>query len=259
VRAVKGSGGIILVQDPNEAEYSSMPRSAIATGVADFVLPIPELVARLVELIAVKRNGASIAAPPNDEDLLRRLLAHLRVRTGHDFSKYKRSTVLRRIARRMQVVRTDSLHGYYELLRDSAEEAQALLGDLLISVTTFFRDGEPFELLKKLALSKLFEGRDMADTVRVWVAGCATGEEAYSVAMLLLEEASKHVCGRRSRYSAPTWMRGPSRPRGKAAIRRRSKPMSAKNGCGASLPAKATATACGKRCARWSSSRSTIS
>jgi two-component system CheB/CheR fusion protein len=192
VRAVKGSGGIVLVQDPGEAEYSSMPRSAIATGVADFVLPLKELVTRLVELIAVKRSGVRIEEPRSDEDLIRRLLAHLRIRTGHDFSKYKRSTVLRRIARRMQVVRTDSLHEYYDRLRDSAEEAQALLGDLLISVTTFFRDGEPFELLKKLVIAKLFEGRDMADTVRIWVAGCATGEEAYSIAMLLLEEASRH-------------------------------------------------------------------
>src|SRR5215471_1920858 len=103
VRAVKESGGIILVQDPEEAEYSSMPRSAIATGVVDFVLPAQDLATRLVELIRVKRTAKQPEEPEVDEELLRRVLAHLRVRTGHDFSKYKRSTVLRRIARRMQV------------------------------------------------------------------------------------------------------------------------------------------------------------
>src|SRR5262245_47170210 len=103
VRAVKEAGGIILVQDPNEAEYGSMPYSAIATGAVDFVLPARELSARLAELIALKQNTAISEWPQVDEELLRRVLAHLRVRTGHDFSKYKRSTVLRRIARRMQV------------------------------------------------------------------------------------------------------------------------------------------------------------
>jgi two-component system, chemotaxis family, CheB/CheR fusion protein len=112
VRAVKEAGGIILVQDPQEAEYSSMPRSAIASGVADFVLPVRDLAARLVELIRLKKTVKQVEEPEVDEELLRRVLAHLRVRTGHDFSKYKRSTVLRRIARRMQVTRTDNLQQY---------------------------------------------------------------------------------------------------------------------------------------------------
>src|SRR5262245_32572543 len=146
VRAVKEAGGIILVQDPQEAEYTSMPRSAIASGVADFVLPVRDLAARLIELIRVKRTAKQPEEPEIDEELLRRILAHLRVRTGHDFSKYKRSTVLRRIARRMQVTRTDDLQDYLEILRENADEAQALLGDLLISVTTFFRDHDAFEV-----------------------------------------------------------------------------------------------------------------
>src|SRR5215470_7809960 len=150
VRAVKESGGIILVQEPAEAEYPSMPRAAIATGVVDVVLPVNELAGRLSDLIQLKQTLA--VEPKVDEELLRRVLAHLRIRTGHDFSKYKRSTVLRRIARRMQVTRTDELSDYYEILREKPEEAQALLADLLISVTTFFRDKEAFETLKKLAL-----------------------------------------------------------------------------------------------------------
>src|SRR5215467_6299140 len=111
-RAVKESGGIIMVQDPEEAEYPSMPRSAIATGIVDFVLPTRELAGRLAELLRSK--SVMPAMPAFDEELLRRVLAHLRVRTGHDFSKYKRSTVLRRIARRMQVTRADDLKDYYD-------------------------------------------------------------------------------------------------------------------------------------------------
>jgi two-component system, chemotaxis family, CheB/CheR fusion protein len=192
VRAVKEAGGIILVQDPNEAEYASMPRSAIATGVADFILPVRDMGKRLTELIRIK---ASVAAPDIrnfDEELLRRILAHVRVRTGHDFSKYKRATVLRRIARRMQVVRADDLKEYYDVMRDNAEEAQALLGDLLISVTTFFRDADAFAKIAQDILPNLFKDREADETIRIWVSGCATGEEAYSFAILLLEEASRH-------------------------------------------------------------------
>jgi two-component system CheB/CheR fusion protein len=191
VRAVKESGGIILVQDPSEAEYSSMPRSAIATGVADFILPVRELAKRLAELIVAKQNSPATGDLDGDEEMLRRILAYLRVRTGHDFSKYKRSTLLRRVARRMQVTRTDDLRSYHEALRDNADEAQALLGDLLISVTTFFRDNDAFDALKREVVPRLFDGKDPADSIRVWVPGCATGEEAYSVAMLLLEEAGR--------------------------------------------------------------------
>ena len=192
VRAVKEAGGIILVQDPNEAEYASMPRSAIGTGVADFIMPVRELGKRVADLIRIKES----VAPPDirdfDEELFRRILAHLRVRTGHDFSKYKRSTVLRRIARRMQVTRAADLKEYYEAMRENAGEAQALLGDLLISVTTFFRDGAAFEKLAKDVIPALFDGKAADGTVRVWVSGCATGEEAYSFAILLLEEAARH-------------------------------------------------------------------
>ena len=189
VRAVKEAGGIILVQDPAESEYPSMPRSAIASGIADVVLPVADLAARLGDLIRMKHSNDG-AISKIDEDLLRRVLAHLRVRTGHDFSKYKRSTVLRRIARRMQVTRSDDLQTYYDHMRENAEEAQALLSDLLISVTTFFRDADTFETLRKDVLPKLFE-HEPADPIRVWVSGCATGEEAYTLAMLLMEEGGR--------------------------------------------------------------------
>ncbi|MBV9430545.1 MAG: PAS domain-containing protein [Hyphomicrobiales bacterium] len=191
VGAVKEAGGIILVQDPSEAEYPSMPRSAIATGMADFVLPLHELAARLAELVRNKESVSIGDSQDVDDELLRRILAHLRVRTGHDFSQYKRSTIVRRIARRMQVTRADDLREYYNFVRENAEEAQSLLGDLLISVTTFFRDPEIFEAVKSRVIPHLFDNKDPSASVRVWVPGCATGEEAYTIAMLLLEESSR--------------------------------------------------------------------
>ena len=192
VRAVKESGGIILVQDPNEAEFPSMPRSAIATGIADFILPIREIAQRLTELVREKSDGGPDGGLRGlNADLLRRILAHVRVRTGHDFSKYKRATILRRIARRMQVTRAESPNDYYDVLRDDTDEAQALLGDLLISVTSFFRDKEAFQTLELQVIPQLFHGNLADRSIRVWVPGCATGEEAYTVAMLLLEQASR--------------------------------------------------------------------
>ncbi|MEZ5784892.1 MAG: chemotaxis protein CheB [Xanthobacteraceae bacterium] len=190
-RAVKEAGGIILVQDPVEAEYGSMPRNAIATGIADFVLPVRDLAVQLAELIRVK-NAISIPDLKRvDEGLLQGILAHLRARTGHDFSKYKRSTLVRRIERRLQVTRTDELSAYYEHLRKDPEEVQALLSDFLISVTTFFRDAKTFEVLTSEVLPRLF-GKEANEPIRIWVPGCATGEEVYSIAMVLLEEAARH-------------------------------------------------------------------
>jgi two-component system CheB/CheR fusion protein len=189
-RTIKEAGGIVLVQDPDDAEHPSMPRSAIATGVADFVLPLRELAARLVELIAQRKSLAE--THDVDQELLGRIFAHVSVRTGHDFSKYRRSTVLRRVARRMQITQSSDLQGYYQFLRANTDEAQALLNDLLISVTTFFRDSEVFDALKTGVIPLLFKTKGPTEAIRVWIPGCATGEEAYSVTMLLLEEAARH-------------------------------------------------------------------
>src|SRR5512144_2076702 len=191
LKAVKEAGGIILVQDPNEAEYASMPRSAIATGLADFVLPLGEIAACVVELARSKAR-APVGELRDADDYVRRILAYVRARTGHDFSQYKKSTVLRRISRRTQVTRREQLADYFAFLRDNVEEAQALFGDLLISVTTFFRDPKAFEALAKHVIARLFEGKESSDSIRVWVPGCATGEEAYTIAILLLEEAARH-------------------------------------------------------------------
>lgn len=190
LRAVKEAGGIILVQDPEEAEYSSMPRSAIAAGIVDFVLPVRDIARQLPDLIRKKMKVAN-AAGEIDEEVLRRILAHVRVRTGHDFSKYKRSTVLRRIGRRMQITRSTDLREYYDVLRETSTEAQALLNDLLISVTTFFRDNAVFDALKAQVLPQLIDIKATDDPIRIWVPGCATGEESYSIAILMLEELGR--------------------------------------------------------------------
>src|SRR5262249_11480961 len=144
VKAVKEGGGIILVQDPNEAEYPSMPRSAIASGQADFVLPVRELAAQFVELVRTKEHLKEKALEDGEEEALRRILAHLRIRTGHDFSRYRRATLTRRLARRMQVTKTQSVREYLACLRERTDEVQALFADLLISVTSFFRDMPAF-------------------------------------------------------------------------------------------------------------------
>jgi two-component system, chemotaxis family, CheB/CheR fusion protein len=191
VKAVKAAGGIILVQDPQEAEYASMPRSAIGTGVADMVLPIRDLADQLVQLIGNKVRLGALGSPEGENEIVRRILAYLRARSGHDFSKYKRSTVVRRLTRRMHLARRNNLEDYYQFLRDTADEVQRLFGDLLISVTTFFRDPDAFRALAEEIVPRLFKDKDSDDSLRVWIPGCATGEEAYSVVILLLEEASR--------------------------------------------------------------------
>ena len=190
-QAVREHGGIVLVQSPEEAEYSSMPRAAIAAEAVDFVLPVRQLAERIAELV-VARGRRSGGEKVDEEDQLRHILAHLRVKTGNDFSTYKRSTVLRRIQRRSEIVGRDSLAAYLRYLRESSQEPQLLLADLLISVTQFFRDPEAFDSLRKRAIAPLFNRETSGEPLRVWVIGCATGEEAYSVAMLMFEEAALH-------------------------------------------------------------------
>ena len=196
VRAVKEAGGLILVQDPDEAEYPSMPLGAIASGAADFVLPVREIAQRLPELIRSKNQLAPEGIFLKDEETLHHILTYLRLKTGHDFSQYKRPTVVRRLARRMQVTHAETLPEYLGKLRENSEEVQALLGELLISVTSFFRDSYAFQALARSVLPKLFaeseRHKESGFSLRVWVPACATGEEVYSLVILLLEEAANH-------------------------------------------------------------------
>ncbi len=191
VRAMKEAGGIILVQDPNEAEYASMPRAAIASGHADFVLPARELAAQFAELVRSRQMLHEKGAPEESEEVLGRVLAYLRICSGHDFSQYKRASLLRRLDRRAQVVKAQNLHVYLDYLRAHPDEVQALFADLLISVTRFFRDADAFEALERNIVPAIIEKRGAQDTIRIWVPGCATGEEAYSIAMVFLDQAAR--------------------------------------------------------------------
>lgn len=192
VGAVKEAGGIIMVQEPAEASFASMPQSAIASGMADFLAPISRLAERLIEVAHSKEAVRSLDVDGAANEL-RRIVALLRARTGHDFSSYKRATVLRRVMRRMQVCRTATFSDYADYLLTHPDEAQHLFYDLLISVTMFFRDEASFEALARQVIKPTFETAtaDGDESIRVWVVGCATGEEAYSVAMLLHEEMAR--------------------------------------------------------------------
>ncbi len=202
IKRIKERGGLTIAQDPEEAVHGSMPLSAIATRMVDWVLRVGEMPGRLVEYV---QSAGRLKLPPEEgpqpaeaprtaaetaETALREVLTFLRARTGRDFSYYKRATILRRLARRMQVNSVVDVPEYLGFLRTHPGEAGALLQDLLISVTNFFRDREAFDALEG-RMPEIFEGKRMGDAVRVWTVACATGEEAYSVAMLLCEYAEK--------------------------------------------------------------------
>jgi two-component system, chemotaxis family, CheB/CheR fusion protein len=190
IRYIREAGGITVAQSPDESTYDGMPASAISTGLVDVVLPSAQIPGELIRLRQRPQLSGNNAQPSaQTEAELADVLATLRSRTGHDFSMYRRSTVLRRLDRRLRFNNVTTLEQYQPLLEASATESQALLRDLLISVSSFFRDPDAFEALAALVPS-LFEGKGAGDTVRVWVVGCATGEEVYSIAMVLAEHAS---------------------------------------------------------------------
>ncbi len=198
-KAVKQAGGLVLVQDPQEAPHEGMPRAVIAAQVADLVLPVREMAARLRELARRKRELAPLLPPAlgdasiaaDDEAALKRIFDLVRMRTNHDFSRYKRATILRRLARRMQLNHRSSLEEYLSLLKEKPEEVQSLFDDLLISVTSFFRDPSAWEALRVQAIARLVEHAQPGQPIRAWVPGCATGEEAYTLAILFREEIAR--------------------------------------------------------------------
>ncbi|HDQ14297.1 MAG TPA: chemotaxis protein CheR, partial [Sediminispirochaeta sp.] len=190
IRAIKGEGGMIMVQSPDSTEYDGMPRSAISTGLVDFVIPPSEMADALIAYSLHAFGKVSTKAKSTEkgrEDSLMTIFELLRGHRGHDFSYYKPSTVERRIERRMALLQIDSIEKYVEYLRRADGERDALFRDLLIGVTNFFRDSESFGTLEKRIIPKLFAGKRPKDPIRIWSAGCSTGEEAYSIAILLHE------------------------------------------------------------------------
>ncbi|HEX6096972.1 MAG TPA: CheR family methyltransferase [Thermoanaerobaculia bacterium] len=192
LRRIKENNGLAIVQDPAEAQFDDMPRNSIATGLVDFVLPVAEMPRRMIayrDQLRASRFAYDDRADA-DEQAIVEIFTHLRARTGHDFTNYKRATVLRRIERRLAVREVARLPDYARLLSEQPDEADALLRELLISVTNFFRDRNVWERVEETIVPQLLLRKRAGDQVRVWAAGCATGEEAYSIAMLLAEAAS---------------------------------------------------------------------
>jgi two-component system CheB/CheR fusion protein len=190
VRAIKAEGGMVMAQDPDSAEFDGMPRSAIATGLVDYVLPPAEMP---VQLMAYRAHAFGkpplLASIPisKAEDALKKIFIALRTHVGHDFSQYKPSTILRRIERRMAVHQIEHIDSYVKYLHQTPREVEALFRDLLIGVTNFFRDPAAFKALEELVIPQLFASNPPGSAIRVWSTGCSTGEEAYSLAILLQE------------------------------------------------------------------------
>ena len=190
LKAIRVEGGITFAQDERSAKYSGMPRSALE--LADFVLPPDEIAKELGRIgrhpfARRPAHDAGAGPPVADEDGVLAVARILRRATGVDFTQYKPGTIRRRLARRMVVTKIDALDEYVRLLRRDPEEVQALYEDMLIQVTAFFRDAESFEQLKQGVFSALIDERGPDDPIRIWVPGCATGEEAYSLVICLLE------------------------------------------------------------------------
>ncbi len=195
LKAVKESGGLIIAQDPDEAGYDGMPRSAILTGAVDLILPVAQIPDALATydrrtVLTLKQNGSR----PQGEaaDWLPGIIDLLRASAGHDFSLYKPGTLQRRIERRMAMaaIGTDGIERYLEILRSDKRELELLAHDLLINVTSFFRDRQVFDLLAEKTVPDLVRGHPSDHPIRIWIAGCSTGEETYSLAMLFREAIS---------------------------------------------------------------------
>ena len=191
LRAILGAGGISLVQDPATARYDGMPSSAIQSGYVNHVLApekMPEaLNAGLHGCLGLQHDAAERALASSSQSGINRILMYLRSATGHDFSQYKKSTIGRRIERRMSQHNLSSIEVYGRYLREHPPEVRLLFKELLINVTSFFRDPEAFVFLRQEVLPMLFANKPDEYVFRVWIAGCATGEEAYSIAILLRE------------------------------------------------------------------------
>ena len=190
VRAIKGEGGMVMVQNPSSTEYDGMPNSALGTGLVDYELPPAEMASQLIAYVTHafgKPLRIEASATVKSENALKKIFILLRAQVGHDFSQYKPSTVNRRIERRMAVNRIATMDGYVKFLQQDRVEVEALFRDLLIGVTNFFRDPVAFKAFQEQVIPKLFNAKPSGSPIRVWVPGCSTGEEAYSIAILLVE------------------------------------------------------------------------
>ena len=198
LKSVKGAGGMAMAQEEAQARYDSMPKSAIDTGLVDYVLPVEKMAGELIKYVKHPYIESSEKAPNIKEKFendTQKIFMLIRSNTGHDFSHYKQNTIHRRIERRMAVHQLGKISDYVHYLQDNPIEIKTLFKDLLITVTNFFRDAKAFDALDKKVVTAILETRPRDTNIRVWVPGCATGEEAYSVAMLfdeVMQTLKKH-------------------------------------------------------------------
>lgn len=198
LKQIKGEVGMVMVQDEKSAKYAGMPRSAIATGLVDYITPVNMMPEQLIKYTKHAIIEPSVKISTDKEKFqkaLQKIFILLRSHTNHDFSHYKKNTITRRIERRMHVHQIDDIQDYVKYLQKSEREVFVLFKDLLIGVTSFFRDPEAFDTLKDQLLSNILKDKSEDYTVRIWIAGCSTGEEAYSIAILLqecIEKLNRH-------------------------------------------------------------------
>ena len=195
IRAVKEHNGLIIVQNPESAKFDGMPRNAISTGYADLIQK-PEMIAKEMSHIAESMRDSSVRYQLSDQDMMSQVFAILKAVTKNNYTYYKQTTVLRRVERRMVVTHNRDLKEYVTYLKQNPDEARLLAKEVLIGVTSFFRDFEYFEVLKESVIKQLIRDIPRDRQIRIWVAGCSTGEEAYSIA-ILFEEAMEELGIRR--------------------------------------------------------------
>ncbi len=189
LKAIKEKMGLVMVQDVNSAKYDGMPQSAINTGLADFVAPVNELPSKLLSYAnhSPDKIGEQPVLEKKATSAMNKIFALLRAQTGNDFSLYKKSTVNRRVERRMNVHQIGNINQYVCYISENSHEIDLLFKELLIGVTCFFREPASFEALKDKIKSRFLMSKKETDTIRVWVVGCSTGEEAYSIAIVFRE------------------------------------------------------------------------
>lgn len=194
LRACKEEGGMVIVQDVNQAKFDGMPRSAVGTGLVDMVLPVEKMAEGILSyvkhpyMLATEKNGRVYKT---FQDFMTRILLQVRARTGVDFTEYKQSSIRRRVERRMATHQIEAIEDYFRYIEENPSELEALHKDFLIGVTRFFRDSEAFEVLSEKVVSKLIQDTRPGSTLRIWVPGCSTGEEAISIAILFVEYMEK--------------------------------------------------------------------
>lgn len=195
IESIKEHGGMVIAQDPQTAAFDSMPKSVIATGLTDFILPPSEMPETIINY--VKHPYVKQLDPLDDEiigsagDIVIQILAHLHQRVNVDFRNYKKATLIRRIERRMGILNILSRSQYLRFLKSDPEEAILLCNDILIGVTGFFRDKKAFDVLDREVLSKMVRDKEAGKELRLWVVGCSTGQEVYTLGMLLKEQCRK--------------------------------------------------------------------